>query len=323
MEHTIGRSERLLRKHSCRLPSAVCRLASSCLLLLPSAVCVLLFVTPAFAQLVPKQNSPLYGGRPENGPVATGLPKALQNVGIDQKLNQQVPLDLNLRDENGQVVTLGKYFDKRPVVLSLVYYNCPMLCTQVLNGMVGSFKTLSFLPGQDYEVVTVSFDSRETPALANAKKTVYVNYLPEAKRAAAENGWHFLTGDETSIKRLTEAVGFRYQWDEATNQFAHASGIMVLTPEGKLSQYYYGIEYSAKDLRLGLVQASDNKIGTTVDQLLLYCYHYDPATGTYQARVLNIVRLGGVLTVVGIVVLLLLLRRRGSANVTVPAGGAA
>lgn len=277
----------------------------------------------AHAQLVPKADSPLYKDRTENGPVATGLPKALQNVGIDQKLNQQVPLDLPLRDENGEAVTLGHYFGKRPVVLSLVYYNCPMLCTQVLNGMVGAFKTLSFQPGQEYEVISVSFDSRETAPLAAAKKNVYVNYLPEAKRAAAAKGWHFLTGDEASIKRLTEAVGFRYQWDQATNQFAHASGIMVLTPEGKLSQYYYGIEYSARDLRLGLVEASNNKIGTPVDQLLLYCFHYDPATGTYGAAILNIVRLAGLLTVAGIILLLLLLRRRGAAHIPASAGGAA
>jgi protein SCO1 len=302
-----------------RLPPAVCRLPPA------PAVCllvVLFFAGTARAQMVPKPNSPLYGGRPESGPVATGLPKALQNVGIDQKLDQQVPLDIPLRDENGQAVTLGQYFGKRPVILALVYYNCPMLCTQVLNGMVGSFKTLAFQPGQEFEVVTVSFDSRETAPLAAAKKNVYVNYLPEAKRAAATKGWHFLTGDEASIKRLTEAVGFRYQWDESTSQFAHASGIMVLTPEGKLSQYYYGIEYSAKDLRLGLVEASANKIGTTVDQLLLYCFHYDPATGTYGAAILNIVRLAGILTVVGIALLLFLLRRRSAAPVPVSAGGA-
>jgi len=288
-----------------------------------SVCCLFLFISVTSAQMVPRQNSPLYGGRPENGPVASGLPKALQNVGIDQKLNQQVPLDIVLRNEAGEPVTLGQYFGKRPVVLSLVYYNCPMLCTQVLNGMIASFKTLSFLPGQDYEVVTVSFDSRETPQLAAAKKNVYVNYMPGAKRAAAVNGWHFLTGDEAAIKRLTDAVGFRYQWDQATNQFAHASGIMVLTPEGRLAQYYYGIEYSAKDLRLGLVEASANKIGSPVDQLLLYCYHYDPATGSYQARVLNLVRAAGVITIVAIIVLILVLRRRSAHRVQLPVGGAA
>ena len=284
--------------------------------------CLLLstFVLTARAQLVPKQGSPLYGGRPENGPVASGLPKALQDVGIDQKLNQQLPLELSFKDENGQDVKLEQYFGKRPVILSLVYYNCPMLCTQVLNGMIASFKTLQFQPGEQYEIVTVSFDSRETPALAAAKKTLYVNYLPEARRVAANNGWHFLTGDETNIKALAAAVGFRYQWDPATNQFAHASGIMVLTPEGKLAQYYYGIEYSPKDLRLGLVEASANKIGTPVDQLLLYCYHYDPATGTYGAAVLNIVRLGGILTIAGIIILVLALRQRSARQIPMTGG---
>ena len=291
---------------------------------LPQVVltCLLIFAGSAQGQLIPKQGSPLYGGRPENGPVATGLPKALQNVGIDQKLNQQVPLDLAFQDENGQTVKLGQYFGKRPVILSLVYYNCPMLCTQVLNGMIASFKTLAFQPGEQYEIVTVSFDSRETPALAAAKKTLYVNYLPQARRAAATNGWHFLTGDETNIKALAAAVGFRYQWDQTTNQFAHASGIMVLTPEGKLAQYYYGIEYSPKDLRLGLVEASANKIGTPVDQLLLYCYHYDPATGTYGAVVINMVRLGGILTVIAIVALILVLSLVSSARMRLRTGGA-
>jgi protein SCO1/2 len=227
-----------------------------------------------------------------------------------------------LRDENGQEVKLGQYFGKRPVVLSLVYYSCPMLCTQVLNGMVGAFKTLSFVPGEQYEVITVSFDPRETAALASAKKATYVNYLPESRRAAANNGWHFLTADEANIKRLTEAVGFRYHWDEATNQFAHASGIMVLTPEGKLAQYYYGIEYSAKDLRLGLVEASANRIGSPVDQLLLYCYHYDPSTGKYGAVVMNMVRAAGIFTVIAIFALILMLSVFGNARMRLRAGGA-
>src|SRR5215813_8892326 len=245
---------------------------------------ILLAALPLLAQSsLPGPSSPLYGARPDTGPVASGLPKALQEVRIDQKLDQQLPLDLDLKDESGQTVKLGQYFGKRPVIVSLVYYNCPMLCTQVLNGMVSAFRTLSFTPGAEYEIVTVSFDPRETAALAAAKKEIYVNYLPAAKRAGAINGWHFLTGDEASIKRLTDAVGFHYAFDPATNQFAHASGIMLATPEGRLAQYYYGIEYSAKDLRLGLVEASANKIGSPVDQLLLYCYHYDPATGSYQA----------------------------------------
>jgi protein SCO1/2 len=269
---------------------------------------------------MPQPSSPLYGARPETGKVSTGLPPALQKVGIDQRLNEQVPLDAVFKDESGNTVQLGQYFGKRPVVLSLVYYSCPMLCNQVLNGMVGTFKALSFKPGEEFDIVTVSFDSRETPALAAAKKKTYVDYLPAGSRLKAMNGWHFLTGDEANIRRLTEAVGFRYNFDAATNQFAHASGIMVLTPEGKLARYFYGIEYSPKDLRLGLVEASANKIGSPVDQLLLYCYHYDPATGKYGAVVMNMVRLAGIVTVVGMVGLLLFLRRRNGGTTDLKAG---
>ena len=264
---------------------------------------------------MPQPSSPLYGARPETGRVSTGLPPALQKVGIDQRLNEQVPLDAVFKDESGNTVQLGQYFGKRPVVLSLVYYSC-----QVLNGMAGTFKALSFKPGEEFDIVTVSFDSRETPALAAAKKQTYVDYLPQASRSKAMNGWHFLTGDEVNIRRLTEAVGFRYNFDVATNQFAHASGIMVLTPEGKLARYFYGIEYSPKDLRLGLVEASANKIGSPVDQLLLYCYHYDPATGKYGAVVMNMVRLAGIATVVGMAGLLLLLRRRNGGPTDLKAG---
>lgn len=258
----------------------------------------------------PGPSSPLYGARPEVGSPTTGLPPALRNVGIDQKLNQQLPLDLVFKDEAGQPVKLGQYFGNKPVVLSLVYYDCPMLCTQVLNGMVTSFRVLPFQLGKEYDVVTISFDPRETPALATAKKKIYVGYLPAAMQPGAAAGWHFLTGDPESIKQITDAVGFRYHYDEATKQFAHASAIMVATPQGKLSRYYYGIDYSARDLRLGLIESAQNKIGSPVDQLLLYCYHYDPATGKYGAVVMNIVRLGGVATIIGIVALLILLRRR-------------
>jgi protein SCO1/2 len=251
------------------------------------------------------------------------LPKALTGVGIDQKLNEQLPLDLMFRNENGDEVKLGSYFGKKPVVLSLVYYQCPMLCNQVLNGMVTAFKVMAFRPGEEFDVVTVSFDPRETPALAAAKKKTYVDYLPEAKRAGAASGWHFLTGDEASIKRITDAVGFRYHWDESTDQFAHASGIFVATPQGKLARYFYGIEYAPRDLRLGLIEAAANKIGSPVDQLLLYCFHYDPATGKYGAAVMNLMRIGGVVTVIAIVGLLLALRRRGSKQIDLPAGGAA
>lgn len=267
-------------------------------------------VAPVFAQKPPGPSSPLYGARPETGNPSTGLPTALRDVRIEQKLDQQLPLDLVFRDEAGQEVKLGQYFGKKPVVLAFVYYDCPMLCTQVLNGMVTSFRVLPFQIGNEFDVVTVSFDPRETSTLAASKKKVYVNYLPEKMRAGAGNGWHFLTGDPASIAQLTEAVGFHYRYDEATKQFAHASAIMLTTPQGKLSRYFYGIDYPARDLRLGLIESSANKIGSPVDQLLLYCYHYDPATGKYGAPVMKVMRIAGVMTIVGIVAMLLLLKAR-------------
>ena len=221
-------------------------------------------------------------------------PLLLQKVSFDQKLGAQIPLDLRFRDEYGNQIALGQYFHQKPVILSLVYYQCPMLCTQVLNGMVSSFLPLSFTAGKEFEVVTVSFDPRETSEMAAAKKETY---LKRYGRPSAYDGWHFLTGDKASIDALTEAVGFHYAFDPKLNQFAHASGIMIVTPEGKLAQYYYGIEYSPRDLRLGLIEASKNKIGTLADQVLLYCYHYDPSTGRYGAIALRMVRIGGAATV--------------------------
>lgn len=266
---------------------------------------------PVFAQPgQPGPSSPLYGARPAAGNSSTGLPAALRDVRIEQKLDQQLPLDLVFRDESGQPVKLGQYFGKKPVVLALVYYDCPMLCTQVLNGMITSFRVLPFQIGKEFEVVTVSFDPRETNALAAAKKKLYVNYLPEQMHAGANDGWHFLTGDQASIAQLTDAVGFRYHYDEATKQFAHASAIMVATPEGRLSRYFYGIDYSARDLRLALIESSQDKIGTPMDQLLLYCYHYDPATGKYGAAVMKVVRIAGVATVLAIVAMLFALKGR-------------
>ena len=275
------------------------------------------------AQSPPGPSSPLYGARPASGNPSTGLPPALQDVRIEQKLDQQLPLDLTFRDESGREVKLGQYFGHKPVVLAFVYYDCPMLCTQVLNGMVTSFRVLPFQMGKEFEVVTISFDPRETPELAHRKKKVYVDYLPEKMRAGAENGWHFLTGDQENIAKITDAAGFRYRWDEKTQQFAHASAVMVTTPHGKLSRYYYGIEYPARDLRLGLIESSANKIGSPVDQLLLYCYHYDPATGKYGAVVMNIMRIAGVITLLGIAAMLLLLKARNTAVATPKTGGAA
>ncbi len=233
-------------------------------------------------------------GTPAIAPAAPP-PQILNNIAIDQKLNAPVPLELPFRDENGNAVKLGDYFGQRPVVLALVYYDCPMLCTEVLNGMVSAFSLVNFEIGKDYEVVTVSFDPREKPELAREKKATYLRRLG---KAGAERGWHFLTGDAASINALTQAVGFHYQWDAQTQQFAHATAIMVLTPQGKLAQYFYGVEYSPKDLRLGLVQASQGHIGTVVDQVLLYCYHYDPRTGKYGAVISRVLKIAGVLTIV-------------------------
>jgi len=264
-----------------------------------------------FAQKPPGPSSPLYGARPPAGNPATGLPTALRDVRIEQKLNQQLPLDLVFRDEVGQPVKLGQYFgQKKPVIISLVYYDCPMLCTQVLNGMITSFRVLPFQIGKEFDVVTISFDPRETSELAAQKKKLYVDYLPDKMEANANAGWHFLTGDAANIERITDAVGFHYHYDEATSQFAHASAIMVATPEGKLSRYFYGIDYPARDLRLGLIESSQNKIGSPVDQLLLYCYHYDPATGKYGAAVMRVMRIAGVITLLAIVAMLFLLKPR-------------
>jgi protein SCO1 len=245
--------------------------------------------------------------QPPVGPVPTGnSTEVLKKVGIEQKLNSQIPLDLSFRDEEGREVRLGEYFrNGKPVVLTLVYYECPMLCNQVLNGVVGTLQALSFTPGREFEVVTVSFDPREGPELAAKKKETY---LKRFGREGAGAGWHFLTGDKASIDALAQSVGFRYVWDEQSQQFAHASAIMVATPEGRLSHYFYGIEYSPKDLRLALVESSKGQIGTPVDELILYCYHYDPSTGRF-APVMAVLRAAGVLTVFGVVALILFLVR--------------
>lgn len=237
----------------------------------------------------------------------------LREVAYDQRLNSQLPLDLMFRDETGQSVSLRQYFGDKPVILSLAYYECPMLCTLVLNGLTSALRALSFDIGKEFNVVTVSFNPKETHELAAAKKAAH---LKEYRRPGAEKGWHFLTGDEASIKALTEAVGFKYAWDEQTKQYAHAAGIVVATPQGRLSHYFYGVEFSPRDLRLGLVEAADGKIGSAVDQFLLFCFHYDPATGSYSTVALNFVRAGGALTVVllGSFIFLMLRReRRGRA----------
>jgi protein SCO1/2 len=235
----------------------------------------------------------------------------LAEVGLDQKLNQQIPLDLNFRDEAGKTVKLGDYFGEKPVILTLVYYQCPMLCTQVLNAVERGLTNVSLDIGKQFQIVTVSIDPRETPQLARTKKNMYVGLYG---RPGAGEGWHFLTGDEPQIKQLAKAVGFRYAYDPQTGQFAHASGIMLLTPGGKLSRYFYGIQYPSRDLRLGLVEASEGKIGTPVDQVLLYCFHYDPATGKYGMVIQNVIRAAGVLTVLIIGMMVFVLSRRERAG---------
>lgn len=235
------------------------------------------------------------------------MPVPLRDVGIDQRLNEQVPLDLVFRDEAGREVRLSEYFADKPVILTLVYYECPMLCNEVLNGLLRSLRALPFDIGDQFAVITVSFNPRETSALAAAKRATYIERY---RRPRAAQGWHFLTGQEESIEALARAVGFRYAYDAETGQYAHASGIMVLTPEGKVSRYFYGIEYAARDLRLGLVEASRNRIGTAIDQLLLFCYQYDPRIGKYSALVMNMLRLAGLLTALGLATLILVLRRR-------------
>ncbi len=219
----------------------------------------------------------------------------LKDIGIDQHLDEQIPLDLPFKDEFGQTVHLKDYFGEKPVILSLVYYDCPMLCTMILNGLLASLNPMNIDIGKDFEVVTVSFNPAETPELAMRKKTGYVE---QYDRSGAKNGWHFLTGDEASIKALTNAVGFRYRYDEEQKQFVHASGIMVLTPDGTLSKYFYGIEYPSRDLKLGLIEASKSNIGSFSDQVLLYCYHYDPTTGKYGLAIMNVLRFFGTLTIV-------------------------
>ena len=248
-----------------------------------------------------------YGRPPQSAMPEGGTPDVLKAVKIEQRLNEQLPLDASFRDETGRTIQLREYFKKdRPVILSLVYYECPMLCNQILNGMVSSFEGLQFSAGTEFEVVTVSFDATERPELAARKKETY---LKRYGRKGAEAGWHFLTGDKAEIDRVAQAVGFGYVWDERSKQFAHGSAIMVATPEGKLSHYFYGIDYAPRDVKLALVQASAGKIGTPVHQLILYCYHYDPTTGKF-APVMSVMRAAGVLTVAGLVFLLLILGRR-------------
>lgn len=235
---------------------------------------------------------------PSAGVPSNQMPPVLSDVRFDQRLNEQLPLATRFKDEEGRDVALGDYFGSKPVVLAFVYYECPMLCTQVLNGLTTSLTVLDETVGRDFDVVAISFDARETPALASGKKR---SHLDRYKRPESAAGWHFLTGDEAAIKAVTSAAGFKYVWDAKTQQFAHPSGIIVATPEGKLSRYFFGIEYAPRDVKFALVESSAGRIGNAVDQLLLYCYHYDPATGSYGFVAMGAVRVGGALTVLALV----------------------
>lgn len=245
------------------------------------------------------------------GEPSSAKPGLLSRIGIDQRLHQKVPLDLEFVDETGKTVKLGDYMGKRPVLLALVYYECPMLCTQVLNGVTGALKVLSFDVGKEFDVVAVSINPREGPGLAAGKKQAY---LERYGRPETADGWHFLTGREENIRALATAVGFRYEYDEEIKQYAHGAGVELLTPKGVIARYFYGIEYSPRDLRLGIIEASEEKIGSPIDSVMLLCYHYDPTTGKYGATALTMVRIGAVATMIAFAVFLFVSLRRERAE---------
>jgi protein SCO1/2 len=249
------------------------------------------------------------------------MPAILNKIGITQNLNAQIPPDVLFRDETGKSVRIGEFFRKKPIVLSLVYFDCPALCTEVLNGELRTMKAISLDLGKDFDAVTVSFEPKDTPALAKAKRDVYVG---QYGRPGAVDHWHFLTGDQPSIDALTNAVGFHYAYDSSIRQYAHAAAILVLTPEGRIDRYFYGVIYPARDVRLGLVEASEGKIGTLTDHALLYCYQYDPMTGKYGVVVMNVLRAAGGLTVLilGIFMTMMFLRERKRSVSVPPATGA-
>jgi len=269
--------------------------------------------TGIYAQGTDHYNSPLYSPKVYN-PAETssnGLPTALKTIGIEQKLGESLPLDAEFKNEDGQMVKLGSFFNQgRPIVLAFVYYECPMLCNEVLNGLTGSLKGMSLEAGKDFDVIAISFDKRENdkPELAKNKKASYVERYGHP---GAETGWHFLTGTEESIDAATSAAGFSFKWDEKTEQFAHAGGIMVVTPDGRMSRYFYGIDYAPKDLKFGIMDSANEKIGNPAERLLLYCYHYDPATGTYGFAIMRMVRIGGALTILGMAAMGFVFWRKG------------
>jgi protein SCO1 len=303
-----------MRQHSTQRPQRTQRM----FWLFFSAISAISALIVVSAQMT---GAPTAGYKREPGMPSSTVPAPLREIGFDQNLDQRVPLDTQLVDEAGRAVRLGDFFGRRPVVLVFAYYDCPMLCTQVINGLSSALGTMSLNPGKDFEIVTVSFNPRDTPASATAKKAVY---LERYRRPGAAAGWHFLTGDQPQIDRLTKAAGFRYAWDAETKQYAHPSGVIVLTPDGRLSKYLFGIEYGPRDLRLGIVEASAGKIGTPVDALLLYCYHYDPMTGKYGLAIMRTIRLAGAATVLAIgafIVVMVRRERRAAPRTSQPAPG--
>jgi protein SCO1 len=285
------------------------RLLSAFGISMMSLVCV---AAPVSAQMT---GAPVAGYRAAPGAPASTMPSALRQIGFDQNLDQQLPLDTQFVDEQGQTVRLGQYFGQRPVVLGFVYYDCPMLCTQVLGALTSTMAMVTLEAGKDYDVVLVSFDPRETPKQAATRK---IEYMHRLKKPDAEKNWHFLTGQQGDIARLTSAAGFRYTWDEDTQQFAHPAGVIVVTPDGRPARYLFGIEYGPRDVRLALVEASQGKIGSLADNLLLFCYHYDPMTGRYGFVIMRILRVAGVATVLLLAASILLMVRRERQKLRTP-----
>jgi len=272
----------------------------------------MLGVVSTYAQKAEHYNSPLYSPRyydpAESAP--NGMPDALQKVGIDQKLGDQLPLDAPVKDESGKDAKLGDYFKSgRPVIVAFVYYECPMLCNEVLNGLTGSLKGISLNAGKDFDVVAISFDAleNEKPDLAKNKKA---SYMERYGRPGTENGWHFLTATQDSIDKMTSAAGFKYEWDEKSQQFAHVGGVMITTPDAKMSRYFYGIDYAPSDLKFGLMDSAAEKIGNPAERLLLYCYHYDPASGKYGLAILRVMRAASVVMIAGIGAMLFMFWRK-------------
>jgi protein SCO1/2 len=287
-----------------RTPGTPTRISGALIASLIGAM--LLAAAPARAQKM--TGSPAAAGyRPEPGQTSSTIPAPLREIGFDQNLDQHVPLDVAFRDESGRAVRIGEFFGARPVVMVFAYFECPMLCTQVVNGLASALAVTSLQPGRDFEVVVVSFDPRDTPASAAAKKAAF---LDRYRHDAAAGAAHFLTGEQASIERLTRAAGFRYVWDKDTQQFAHPSGIIVLTPDGRLARYLFGIEYGPRDLRFGIVEASNGKVGNPADALLLYCYHYDPMTGRYGFVIMRALRIAGVATVLALGAFIVVMVRR-------------